>query len=278
MHIQAANTPPHSLLPPRQKPGFTLIELLVVIAIIAILAALLLPALARAKEKAQRAACKSNMRQIGLTALMYASENSDKFPTAVWNAPNGNQTTHAVWLPYGGQNNVPDIFNYFTTTARVSTNCLSCPNLAKVGSWIWYKADRVRVGYFCLWSIPTQLDTRARDGNIVGATPWPWDSPKKASDINTPYTVMLADIVSTGIDRFDPNNTSETSVTLSPHTPIGLRHVANGPDPAGISNDGGNVGGMDGSVVWRKQLYMHPRWTFWDWTTGPQQGGYIGYW
>ncbi len=65
------------------RKGFTLIELLVVIGIIAILAAILLPALSRAREQARRASCSSNLKQFGVIFKMYANENQGKFPNKV---------------------------------------------------------------------------------------------------------------------------------------------------------------------------------------------------
>ena len=78
---------------PRQRRGFTLIELLVVIAIIAILAAILFPVFAQAREKARQTACMSNMKQIGSAYIMYAQDYDEALvPGCNWNAGYSQQT------------------------------------------------------------------------------------------------------------------------------------------------------------------------------------------
>jgi prepilin-type N-terminal cleavage/methylation domain-containing protein/prepilin-type processing-associated H-X9-DG protein len=88
----------------RQRRAFTLIELLVVIAIIAILAAILFPVFAQAREKARQSACLSNMKQVGLALTMYAEDHDDTLPhgdiTPHFNAPNAKPNFLAAIIPY----------------------------------------------------------------------------------------------------------------------------------------------------------------------------------
>src|SRR5437660_12674270 len=75
-----------------KRSGFTLIELLVVIAIIATVAAILFPVFAQAREKARQATCQSNLKQIGLAALMYAQDYDETMPNSGSSAGGGDLT------------------------------------------------------------------------------------------------------------------------------------------------------------------------------------------
>ena len=102
----------------RRKPAFTLIELLVVIAIIAILAAILFPVFAQAREKARQATCLSNLKQIGLGVLMYAQDYDETMP---------------VWCDYAGNyvKGAKDTFIYTRVRPYLKNigvyNCPSAP-------------------------------------------------------------------------------------------------------------------------------------------------------
>jgi prepilin-type N-terminal cleavage/methylation domain-containing protein/prepilin-type processing-associated H-X9-DG protein len=112
------------------RKGFTLIELLVVIAIIAILAALLLPALARAKAQSQTAKCQSNEKEIGVCYIMYSQDNSDYLPGAAIQYDGGDEAPIG-WLveisPYIANKNTNwSSFNVSNSMSALNT-VANCP-------------------------------------------------------------------------------------------------------------------------------------------------------
>jgi len=159
-----------------RQTGFTLIELLVVIAIIAILAALLLPALARAKAKAQRIGCTSNFKQIGILFQIYTDEHNDVFPPhRNVLLPNGSGSAtgtaaaHDWWgtilegKPYDVQNNLGNPA-YLTYTNMLFHDPALTGAITTYGvKWQWgFDVNFVGYGY---------------NGFFLGHHPYPADNP-----------------------------------------------------------------------------------------------------
>jgi prepilin-type N-terminal cleavage/methylation domain-containing protein len=226
--------------------AFTLIELLVVIAIIAILAAMLFPALSSAKERAHRSACVSNLRQFGLAATLYAMDHNDRLLPG--GTDNKNQEdTHTPVLSSAATN----LILQYTSPLRV----LDCPNLAQSfqqkPDWRVQPDYGVAIGYHYMGG-HTNTPWAPPDGSTNT-----WISPQHTAD--DPTLVLLADlnVYSYGYQRI-----------LAPHAARGFvirdasyfdaNDNAYQQTPKSIGGNGGNVGLLDGSVSWKDMNRMLP--------------------
>jgi len=111
-----------------RKSAFTLIELLVVVAIIGVLAAILFPVFARARENARRTSCASNLKQMGLSLMMYTQDYDEKYPLLSYRAPSGQR----MWFVNSA--NWPMLLQQYGTTRQL----LQCPSEPTAGSSAYY--------------------------------------------------------------------------------------------------------------------------------------------